>query len=176
MLQLGGTQFIKGDPIGMILFPIGITKQLSDILMTYSCQIFSILSHFTIHRFTLPDRLEIIKKYYQNFGSIVAVSCEFHSEHGRHYHFNNQIIRHTVDKLEREYTLLDLKPPTRARTGRSEENIVAVAASLEEDNEPIDSASFSCIRPLERDNTAYSEIGFGPAFIQNGVDSRTEAE
>lgn len=88
-----------------------------------------------MHRLTLPDRLEIIKKYYLNSGSIVAVLREFSREHGRHHRFNNQIIRRTVDKFEREYTLLDLKPPTRARTGRSEENIAAVAASLEEDHE-----------------------------------------
>lgn len=44
-------------------------------------------------------------------------------------------IRRTVEKFEGKYTLLDLKPPTRQRLVRSEANIAAVAASIEEDPE-----------------------------------------
>lgn len=86
-----------------------------------------------MHRFTLPERLEIIKKYYRNNGSIATVQREFTRELGRVHHFSESGIRRTVQRLEREYTLLDLKPPTRMRSGRSDENIAAVAASVEDD-------------------------------------------
>lgn len=85
-------------------------------------------------RFTLPERLEIIKKYYRNSGSVVSVQREFSRELGRHHRFSDQNIRRTIEKFEREFTLLDIKPPTRERTVRSEENIAAVAASLEQDH------------------------------------------
>lgn len=91
-----------------------------------------------MHRFTNPERLEIIQKYYRNNGSVARVEREFTLELGRHHQFNKKQIRRTVNKLEREFTLLDIKPPTRMRTGRSEENIAAVAASVQDDpNESI---------------------------------------
>lgn len=86
-----------------------------------------------MHRFTLPDRLEIIKKYYGNSRSIVNTQRAFSRELGPHHRFSEQVIRRTMEKFEREYTLLDLKKPTRMRTGRSEENIAAVAASVHDD-------------------------------------------
>lgn len=87
-----------------------------------------------MHRFALPDRLEIIQKYYRNSGSVKSVEREFSRERGRHHAFNKQAITRIVNKFEREYTLLDSKPPTRTRIARSEENIAAVAASIEEDH------------------------------------------
>lgn len=87
-----------------------------------------------MHRFTLPERLEIIKKYYRNSGSVVNTQREFRREVGRNHGFSEQAIRRTVQKFERKYTLLDSKKPTRMRTGRSEENIAAVAASVEDDS------------------------------------------
>ncbi|XP_011860365.1 PREDICTED: uncharacterized protein LOC105557670 [Vollenhovia emeryi] len=86
-----------------------------------------------MHRFTLAERAEIIKKYYRNSGSVVKTQREFRREVGRHHGFSVQAIRRTVEKFEHEYTLLNLKPPTRQRLVRNEENIAAVAASIEED-------------------------------------------
>lgn len=84
-------------------------------------------------RLTPAERMEIIRKYYKNSGSIVNTLREFRREVGRHHGFSAQTIRRTVDKFEHEFTLLDLKPTSRRRLVRSEETIAAVATSIKED-------------------------------------------
>ena len=44
-------------------------------------------------------------------------------------------IRAIVTKFQTKFTLLDIKPPTRFRRLRTEENIAAVSASVNEDHQ-----------------------------------------
>lgn len=83
-----------------------------------------------MQRLTLPDRLEIIKKYYQSSSSVVGAQRLFTRELGRRHRYSAQVIRRTVEKFEREFTLQDKRPPRRQRKARSEENIAAAAASI----------------------------------------------
>lgn len=84
-----------------------------------------------MNKFTLPQRLEIIQTYYQNSSSIVKTQRAFRAKHGRHSAPIDRAIRRLVNKFESEFTLHDQKPPTRVRNARSEENIAAVEASVE---------------------------------------------
>lgn len=84
-----------------------------------------------MQRFTLQERLQVIKNYYQNSSSVVATQRTFSKDLGRHHRFSDKAIRRIVQKFESEFTLHDTKPPTRVREARSDENIAAVKASVE---------------------------------------------
>lgn len=52
---------------------------------------FSLWCSFIMLRFTLPGRLEIVKKYYRNSGSVLSVQREFTRELGRHHRLVRRI-------------------------------------------------------------------------------------
>lgn len=83
-----------------------------------------------MQRLTLPDRLEIVQKFYANSRSFVSTQRSFSQEYGRHHRFDRQNIRRVVEKFEREFTLHDNRPPVRQRNARSNENIAAVKESV----------------------------------------------
>ena len=86
-------------------------------------------------RLTNEQRLQIIEFYYQNSCSVRNVHRALLPFYDRHSRPSEQSIRKIVTKFRTKFTLLDIKPPTRLRTVRSEENIAAVSASVTEDRE-----------------------------------------
>lgn len=117
-----------------------------------------------MQRLTLPDRLEIVQKFYANLRSFVSTQRSFTQEHGRHHRFDKQNIRRVVEKFKREFTLHDIKPPTRQRKARSNENIAAVKESVAE-RQIVDYTAFTGIGPFLRNNLANFAIRFGPASL-----------
>ena len=85
-------------------------------------------------KFANQQRLEIIKNYYRNFGSVVATLKALTPIFGRNNRPTLQGVRAIVDKFETKFTLLDVPVPKRRRIARSEEIIAAVSASIQ--NEP----------------------------------------
>jgi len=72
-------------------------------------------------RLTNEQRLQIIEFYYQNSCSVKRV--------------HRALLRKLVTKFRTQFTLLDIKPPTRIRRVRTEVNIAAVSASVSDDRE-----------------------------------------
>lgn len=83
-----------------------------------------------MERYTLQQRFEIIKLFYQNQCSYVNTERNLRRIHGRHYSVNRLTIRRIVDNFESEFSLHDKRVPVRQRNARTQENIDAVAASV----------------------------------------------
>ena len=82
-----------------------------------------------MNRLTNEQRLKIIEFYYQNASSVKNVDralLPYYSQFNR----PKEDIRGFVTKFRTKFTLLDIKPPTRLRTVRTEENIAAVSPSV----------------------------------------------
>ena len=85
-------------------------------------------------KFTNQQRLEIIKNYYRNSESVVAILIALTPIFGRNNRPTRQPVRAIVDKFETKFTLKDVPVPKRRRIARSEEIIAAVSSSIQ--NEP----------------------------------------
>ena len=85
--------------------------------------IFSLVYNLTINRLTSEKRMQITEFYYQNACSVKKVHCAL-------LPFYSQFI---VTKFRTKFTLLDIKPPLLLRRVRTEENISAVSASVNDD-------------------------------------------
>lgn len=83
-----------------------------------------------MQRLPLPNRLEIVQKFYANSRSVVCTQRSFSRDYGRHHRFDRQAINRVVEKFERKFTIHDLMPKIRERKSRSHENIAAVIASI----------------------------------------------
>lgn len=68
---------------------------------------------------TNEQRLQIIEFYYKNSCSVKNVFRAFYGRHNRH---TEQAIQALVTTFRTNFTLLDIKPPTRIHT---EENVAA---------------------------------------------------
>ena len=84
--------------------------------------------------FTNQQCLEIIKNYYRNSESVVAILRALIPIFGRNNSPTQQAVRAVVDKFKTKFTLLDVPVPKRRIIARSEEIIAAVSASIQ--NEP----------------------------------------
>ena len=85
-------------------------------------------------KFTNQQRLKIIKYYYRNSESVVATLRALTPIFGRNNRPTRQAVRAIVDKFETKFTPLDVPVPKRRCIARSEEIIVAVSTSIQ--NEP----------------------------------------
>ena len=85
-------------------------------------------------KFTNQQRLEIIKNYYRNSESVVAILRALTAIFGRNNRPTRQAVCAIVDKFETTFTLLDVPVPKRRRIDRREEIIAAVSAAIQ--NEP----------------------------------------
>ena len=82
---------------------------------------------------TNEQRLQIIEFYYQNACSVKKnhrALLPFYGQFHRPTEAAIRAIRAIVTKFRIKFTLLDIKPPTRLRRLRTEENIAAVSASI----------------------------------------------
>ena len=96
--------------------------------------IFSLVYNLTMNRPTNEQRLQIIEFYYQNACFVKKVHRALLPFYD---HFNRPTeaaIRTIVTIFRTKFTLLDTKPPTRLRRLRTEENIAAVSASVNDDH------------------------------------------
>jgi hypothetical protein len=88
-----------------------------------------------MNRLTNEQRLQIIQFYYQNSCSVKKVYRALLPIYGQFNRPTEGAIRALVTEFRTKFTLLDIKPPTRLRRVRTEENIVAVSASVTDDRE-----------------------------------------
>uniref|UniRef100_A0A1L8EI80 Putative transposable element n=3 Tax=Haematobia irritans TaxID=7368 RepID=A0A1L8EI80_HAEIR len=88
-----------------------------------------------MNRLTNEQRLQIIEFYYQNQCSVRNVFRALRPIYGLHNRPSEQTINAIVTKFRTHFTLLDIKPTTRMRTVRTEENIASVSESVAEDRE-----------------------------------------
>lgn len=88
-----------------------------------------------MNRLTNEQRLQIIEFYYQNSCSVKRVHRALLPIYGQFDRPTEGAIRKLVTKLRTQFTLLDIKPSTRIRRVRTEENIAAVSASVFDDRE-----------------------------------------
>jgi len=82
--------------------------------------------------YTPQQRLEIVKIYYKNSESVRATFRALRDVYGLRNRPDERTILRIVRRFEASFTLHDQKPPIRSRTGRSNENIAAVRASVAE--------------------------------------------
>lgn len=91
-----------------------------------------------MNRLTPEQRLQIVQIYYKNNGSVRATHRALRPIFGRHNRPAESVIRATMDRFRTTFTLVDNAHPQRRRTVRTEDAIVAVEQSIEEDpNESI---------------------------------------
>jgi len=88
-----------------------------------------------MNRLTKEQRLQIIEFYYQNSCSVKRVHRALLPIYGQFAWPTEGAIRKLVTKFRTQFTLLDIKPPTRIRRVRTEENIAALSASVSDDHE-----------------------------------------
>ncbi|CAH1994731.1 unnamed protein product [Acanthoscelides obtectus] len=88
-----------------------------------------------MNRLTNEQRWQIIEFYYQNSCSVKRVHRALLPIYGQFGRPTEGAIRKLETKFRTQFTLLDIKPPTRRRRVRTEENIAAVSASVSDDRE-----------------------------------------
>lgn len=86
-----------------------------------------------MERITPEQRLQIVQIYYQNQCSVRQTYRALREFYGAHNRPTERCIRRIIDKFRTQFTLLDIKTKTRQKSVRSQENIAAVAASVDED-------------------------------------------
>jgi len=91
-----------------------------------------------MYRLTPEERLQIVKRYYENNGSVRQTMRALRPIYGRHNRPSESLIRSTMDRFHTTFTLVDNRHPQRRRTVRTAEAIAAVEHSVEDDpNESI---------------------------------------
>lgn len=86
-----------------------------------------------MEQYTLEQRLQVIQIYYQNSRSITATLRALRPFYRRHNLPAESTIRRLVQKFESTFSLHNVPVPVRRRNARSEENIAAAEASVQED-------------------------------------------
>ena len=76
-----------------------------------------------MNRLTNEQRQQIIEFYYQNAYSVMKVDRTLLAFYCQFNRPTDAAIRAIVTKFRTKFTLLDIKPPTRFRRVRTEENI-----------------------------------------------------
>ena len=88
-----------------------------------------------MNRLKNEKRLQIIEFYYQNVCFVKKVHRALLPFYAQLNRLTEAAIRTIVTKYRSKFTLLDIKPPTRLRKGRTEENIAALSASINDDHQ-----------------------------------------
>ena len=83
-------------------------------------------------KYTIEQRVQIIKIYYQNDESVRKTFRALRKFYGRNNRPAESTIRHLVNKFESGGTVTDTIVPVRQRNARSEANITAVNESVRE--------------------------------------------
>ena len=78
--------------------------------------------------------MQIIEFYYRNACSFKKVHRALLPYYGQFKRLTEAAIRAIVTTFRTKFTLLDINPPTRLRRVRTEENIAAVSASVNDDH------------------------------------------
>ncbi|XP_050530953.1 uncharacterized protein LOC126899769 [Daktulosphaira vitifoliae] len=86
-----------------------------------------------MERYTIQQRVEIIKIYYRNSESVASTLRALRAIYGRHNRPARSTIERLVEKFESTGTVQNVPVPVRQRSARSVENIAAASASIEED-------------------------------------------
>jgi len=82
---------------------------------------------------TPEQRLQIIRIYFENHGSIRNTFRALRPFYGQHNRPTEQLIRLTVERFQTTFSLNNNIHPQRRRTIRTEEVIASVERSIEED-------------------------------------------
>lgn len=85
-----------------------------------------------MERYTIEQRVLIVKHYYQNGESLIATIRKVRPIFGRNNVPNSSTVKRIIEKFENTGSVSDVKHTTRARRGRSEQNITAVRESVAE--------------------------------------------
>ena len=85
--------------------------------------------------YSTQQRIEIVQLYYENGRSVKNVFRKLREIYGRHNRPSEPEIRNIVQKFEETGSVLDIKPATRKRKGRSQEHINMVRDSVAEDQQ-----------------------------------------
>ena len=91
--------------------------------------------NLTINRLINEQRLQIIEFYYQNACSVKKVHRAFLPFYGQFNRPTEAGIRAFMTKFHTKFTLQDIKPPTRLRRVRIEENIAAISSCVNDDHQ-----------------------------------------
>ena len=83
-------------------------------------------------KYTIEQRVQIIKIYYQNSQSVRKMLRSLREFYGRNNRPAESTIRRLVNKFQSSATLTDTIVPRRQRTTLSEANIAAVNESVHE--------------------------------------------
>ena len=111
-------------------------KQLTHVSCYISLSnIFSLVYNLTINRLTNEQRLQIIEFYYQNACSVKKVHRTILPFYGHFNRSTETAIQAILTKFLTKFKLLDIKPATRLLRVRNEENITAVAASVNDNHQ-----------------------------------------
>ncbi|CAK1596516.1 unnamed protein product [Parnassius mnemosyne] len=86
-----------------------------------------------MERLTPEERLKTVQFYYENSRSVKNVFHALRSTYGQHNQPTEHTIHNTITHFETQHSLLDNIRPNRPRLARCEENIAAVAQSVQED-------------------------------------------
>ena len=124
----------------------------------------------TIYRLTNEQRLLIIEFYYQNECSVKKVHSALLRFYGQFNQYTETDIRAIVTKFRTKLTLLDIRPRyrTRLRRVRTEENIAAVLASINDDHQlSIRFLPLAAIEPLLLNNVENFVEGFRCVSFKN---------
>ena len=88
-----------------------------------------------MERYTVIQRLEIIKIYYKNNESVRETFRALREIYGRHNRPTELAIRNLIKKFESTGSVCDVKHPTRQKRKRTQENIDALNKSVIEEPE-----------------------------------------
>ncbi|CAK9834549.1 hypothetical protein ANTRET_LOCUS11064 [Anthophora retusa] len=86
-----------------------------------------------MERYTIQQRVEIVKIYYKNSCSVRQTFRELRNIYGRNDRPTERSIQRIIAKFEQSGSVTDRAVPLRRRNARSKENIDAVAESVSED-------------------------------------------
>lgn len=86
-----------------------------------------------MEQYTLEQRLQIIKIYYKSGESLIQTLRALTPIYGQRNRPAKSTIQRLVKKFESTYTLHNVPVPVRQRSVRSEENIAAASASIQDD-------------------------------------------
>ncbi len=84
-------------------------------------------------QYTLEQRLQIIQIFYQNNRSLKGTLRALRPFYGPHNRPSQSTIQRLVKKFESTFTLHNVPVPVKQRKARSEQNIAAASASVEQD-------------------------------------------
>ena len=80
--------------------------------------------------YTLDQRREILRHYFENHGNVVECVRKLHTDFGRREAPSDPYVRYLVKKVKESDILIDKPKCEKPKTVRTPENIAAVAESV----------------------------------------------